>query len=437
MKIFNRRTIFFSILVLLLGYFTFNVVDFLRYPSQINVIEGKEQVFDIKYPFKISSGKKDKIININNDVSIKESINTSNKIKITPLKRGKTNLEIKLLGLVPLKKLEVSVLPKLKVIPGGHSIGVKLNTRGVLIVGLEEIAGIDDKKYNPGYDCGLRIGDSILEIEGEKVENADHVIDIINKCKGKALNIKAKRHNEILNLKINPVKSKLYDDYKIGLWVKDKTAGVGTLTFYEPNTKTYGALGHAISDAETGQILSVGNGEILKSKVVSIKQGKRGKAGEIRGIFLETTEPLGKLNKNTDYGIYGTMYKEPENSIYNRPMEIALQNEIELGKAKILTTTDDNQIKEYDVVIEKINRQRRISNKSMIIKIVDKELLNKTGGIVQGMSGSPIIQNGKVVGAITHVFVNDPTKGYGIFIEWMLKESGINSYSDRELAKTG
>ncbi|SHJ71876.1 stage IV sporulation protein B [Caminicella sporogenes DSM 14501] len=435
MKIANKKNILFCIFTFLLSFIIVNFIEYLNYPSQINVIEGKRRILNIRFPFKINNLNSNKTISISN-LDDKDS-NQKNEIEIIPLKKGKAHLQINLFGLVPVKKLEVDVLPRLKVIPGGHSIGVKLKTRGVLIVGLEEIVGVDKQKHNPGQDAGLKIGDSILEIEGEKVKNAEHVIEIINKYKDRNINIKVKRNKHIMNFTIKPVKSILYNDYKIGLWVKDSTAGVGTLTFYEPNTKIYGALGHAISDVETGQILSVGNGEIVKSRVVSIKQGKRGHAGEIRGIFLETTEPLGKLDRNTSYGIYGKLYKEPVRTKYNRPLEIGLQNEIKLGKAKILTTTDDNKIKEYDIEIEKINRQKRMGNKSMIIRITDKELLRKTGGIVQGMSGSPIIQNGKIIGAVTHVFVNDPTKGYGIFIEWMLKESGIENYIDRELAKTG
>ncbi|MDK2918925.1 MAG: stage sporulation protein [Candidatus Petromonas sp.] len=433
-KTFYKKKTFFCILFLVLCIVSITFIRFLSYPSQINVIEGKNRILNIQYPFKLMEDNKDNIISISNGTN---KTSRQSKVKIVPLKRGETNLEIKLLGILPVKTLKVDVLPKLKVIPGGHSIGVKLNTKGVLIVGLEEIIGVDGKNYNPGYDGGLRIGDSIIEIEGERVKDSNHVIEIINKYKGEKLDIKARRNNEIMSFKIKPVKSQRYNEYKIGLWVKDETAGVGTLTFYDPNTKIYGALGHAISEAETGQILSVGKGEILKSRVVSIKQGKKGSAGEIRGIFLETTEPLGTLDKNTDYGIYGKMYKEPRNSVYNKPMEIGLQHEIELGRAKILTTVDDNQIKAYDIVIEEINRQRKPDNKSMIIRITDKELLAKTGGIVQGMSGSPIIQNKKVIGAVTHVFINDPTKGYGIFIEWMLKESDIESYIDKQLAKTG
>ncbi len=434
MNIFRKKFIMFTTLVFLFSMFFLNLVEFMSFPSQINIFEGEGHSLDVNYPFKLLADKENPIIDI---ININDDNGKEKDMKIIPLQRGKTSLDIKLLGFFSIKKLQVDVLPKIKVIPGGHSLGVKLNTKGVLVVGLEEIKNMKDETCNPAREAGLQIGDSIIEIEGEKIKDADHVIEIINSLKGKDLNIKVIRNETSMKFKVKPVRSKIYKDYKIGLWVKDKTAGVGTLTFYDPNTMIYGALGHAISDIETGKILSVGDGEILESRVVSIKQGKKGSAGEIRGIFLETNEPLGKLTKNTDYGIYGEMYKKIENSIYKKPIEIALQHEVQVGKAKILTTVDDNEIKAYDIEIEKINRQKSIDNKSMIIKITDKDLLSKTGGIVQGMSGSPIIQNGKIVGAVTHVFVNDPTKGYGIFIEWMLNQSEITNYSDENFAKTG
>jgi len=435
LNIFKKRFTLFFTLVFLVSIIFFNFIEFMSIPSQINIFEGEGQSLSINFPYKIfENEEEDPIIDI---IKINDGNGEESDIKIVPLKKGKTNLEIKLLGFLPIKKLQVDVLPKLRLIPGGHSIGVKLNTKGVLVVGLEEIQGMDDKIYNPAKEAGLQIGDSIIEIEGIKIQDADHVINLINEYKGKEIKIKAVRNGKKETFNVKPVKSKIYNDFKIGLWVKDKTAGVGTLTFYEPNTMVYGALGHAISDIETGRILSVGKGEILESRVVSIKQGKRGIAGEIRGIFLETKEPLGELIKNTEYGIYVVMYKDLVNPIYNKPLEVGLQNEIEVGPAKILTTTDENEIKAYDIRIEKVNRQTKVDNKSMIIKITDKELLNKTGGIVQGMSGSPIIQKGKIVGAVTHVFVNDPTKGYGIFLEWMLKESDIKYYFDKNFKKVG
>jgi stage IV sporulation protein B len=331
--------------------------------------------------------------------------------------------ETKVLQL-PLKEVTISVLPERVLIPGGHSVGVRMNVKGVLIVGLEEIECTDGKFVNPGLDAGLQIGDNILEIDGLKVDNAREVKDVVNKIKAD-VRLKIKRKDDIMNVKLTPVQSVDDNLYKIGVWVKDRTAGIGTLTFYDPATHTFGALGHAITDPETGTVLSVAQGELLNSKVESVKQGKAGSPGEIRGIFYEADKPLGKLAVNTEYGIFGDTYEDISNPLYQKPLEIGYQNEIKKGPAYILTTLDGNKIEKYDISIEKINHQTKADTKSMVIKVTDKRLLEKSGGIIQGMSGSPIIQNNKIIGAVTHVFVNDPQKGYGIFIEWMLQDSNV------------
>ena len=325
---------------------------------------------------------------------------------------------------LPLKEVTISVLPERVLIPGGHSIGVRMNVKGVLIVGLEELETPEGKFVNPGLDAGLQIGDNILEINGTKVNNAAEVRETINKIKND-VRLKVKRKDDIMNIRLTPVESADDNLYKIGVWVKDKTAGIGTLTFYDPSDNTFGALGHAITDPETGTVLSVAQGELLNSRVESVKQGKAGNPGEIKGIFYEADKPLGQLTKNTDFGIFGKTYSQIKNPIYQQPLQIGYQNEIKKGPAYILTTLDGDKVEKYSIAIEKINYQSKASTRSMVIKVTDKRLLEKSGGIIQGMSGSPIIQNNKIIGAVTHVFVNDPQKGYGIFIEWMLQDVNV------------
>ena len=325
---------------------------------------------------------------------------------------------------LPLKEVTISVLPERVLIPGGHSVGVRMNVKGVLIVGLEEIETPEGEFINPGLDAGLQIGDNILEINGTKVNNAAEVREIVNKIK-KDVRLKVKRKDDIINIRLTPVISADDNLYKIGVWVKDKTAGIGTLTFYDPSNHTFGALGHAITDPETGTVLSVADGELLNSRVESVKQGKAGSPGEIKGIFYESDNPLGKLSVNTECGIFGQTYENITNPLYQQPLEIGYQNEIKKGPAYILTTLEGDKIEKYSIEIEKINRQTTASTKSMVIRVTDKRLLDKSGGIIQGMSGSPIIQNNKIIGAVTHVFVNDPSKGYGIFIEWMLQDANV------------
>ncbi|MEA4987897.1 MAG: SpoIVB peptidase [Anaerovorax sp.] len=323
---------------------------------------------------------------------------------------------------MPLEETTVGVVTEKVLLPGGQSVGVKMDVKGILVVGLEEIDTPDGKSVNPGLKAGLEIGDSILTINGETVNNAREVQKKINKVKNK-VRLKIMRKGETKIIYLSPVLSADDNTYKMGIWVRDKTAGLGTMTFYDPERNVFGALGHAITDPDTGDILSVAEGELVDSKVESVKQGKAGDPGEIRGIFYEADEPLGTLKNNSNFGIFGNLYHPIDNPIFPKPIAVGYQDQVKKGPAYILSTLEGNKVEKYTVNIEKINHQSKPDTKSMVIRVTDKRLLKKSGGIVQGMSGSPIIQNNKIVGAVTHVFVNDPERGYGIFIEWMLQES--------------
>jgi len=212
--------------------------------------------------------------------------------------------------------------------------------------------------------------------------------------------------------------------YRLGIWVRDSTAGIGTLTFYDPDTGFFGALGHAITDVDTGIVLPVGYGGIYQSSVVDVNKGKRGEPGELLGQFFDADTQIGEIEKNTDFGVFGTTDLPLENALYPAGLPIGTRADIHIGEAEILTTLVDGEIHAYDCEILKLNDQDTANTRSMVLQITDPELLESTGGIVQGMSGSPIIQDGRIVGAVTHVFVNDPTQGYGVYIEWMLGASG-------------
>lgn len=315
-----------------------------------------------------------------------------------------------------------TIVTEKMLVVGGHSVGVRMDVKGVLIVGLEEIETESGEYMNPGLAAGLDIGDAILEVNDVLVYRAKDVQKEVNKSTDN-VNLKIKRNDKIFNVSVSPVKAKTDGIYKLGVWVKDKTAGIGTLTFYDPDTKRFGALGHGITDAETGTVYPVAEGELVNSKVQSVKQGKAGEPGEIRGIFYEAEFPLGELYSNTTYGVFGKTYTEISNNCFEKPMAVGTRDTVKLGKAYILTTLKDNKIEMFEIEIEEINYQREADTKSMTLCVTDKDLLKRCGGIVQGMSGSPIIQNGRIIGAVTHVFVNNPQKGYGIFIEWMLEES--------------
>ena len=308
----------------------------------------------------------------------------------------------------------------IQVIPVGEVVGIKLYTSGVLVVGTSGIESVDGTTYKPYENTEIREGDSIISINDNIINNTQELIDAINIYNGEKIKIIYIRNNEEKICEITPVKDKS-GIYKIGLWVRDSAAGVGTVTFYNEETQSFAALGHAITDIDTGEILQTSSGEIDNVSIVSVIKGLEQQPGKIQGSIRQNSV-IGNIYKNTQYGIYGVI-KNPNNINidYSRKMYVAERQEIRLGEAAILSNID-GKFKEYKIEIQKTYLNNNYDNKSMVIKITDEELLNKTGGIIQGMSGSPIIQNGKFCGAVTHVFVKDPSIGYGVFADKMLSE---------------
>ncbi|WP_294376712.1 SpoIVB peptidase [uncultured Clostridium sp.] len=331
--------------------------------------------------------------------------------------------EIKFLGMIPLKSVEVEKIKDLEVYPGGMPIGVRVNSEGVLVVGYSDIEINSEKEESPGKTGGLEIGDVILKVNGIEMHNSKDLSKAIKQSDKESIKVDILRHGENITKTIQ-LKKENNKDYKIGLWIRDSTAGVGTMTFYDSDTGRFGALGHPITDSDTNEPFLIKSGDVLDSSIISIRKGEKGEPGELRGIFVNEECPKGTINKNTQSGIFGKLNNLNANE-NSKKLKVGFRDEIELGKAKIITTIDENGPQEYDIEIEKLLTQTVPSSKSMVIKITDERLLNKTGGIVQGMSGSPIIQNDKIVGAVTHVLVNKPDTGYGIYIEWMLKDAEI------------
>ncbi|MGG7164029.1 SpoIVB peptidase [Clostridium ihumii] len=327
---------------------------------------------------------------------------------------------------IPTKKDLYATTSEIKLYPGGQPLGIKLNTKGALVIAISDIE-TEKGIISPGAKAGIQIGDSILKINNEQVQSSEDVATYINRCDGEEVKITVQRKDEVLQLELKPVKSLNDDKYKIGLWVRDSTAGVGTLTFYDAKSKKFGALGHPITDVDTGNIMSIANGEILSSNIVSVRKGTKGNPGELRGIFIEEETSLGKIENNTECGIFGQGKDTLKNQVYSEPLPVAKREEIKVGPAKILTTVEGTEPKFYDIEIEKLLTQSSPGSKSMVIKITDEKFLEEVGGIVQGMSGSPIIQDGKIVGAVTHVLINKPDTGYGVYIDWMLKDADILS----------
>lgn len=399
-------------IIIFVLFYSLSLSQSLFYPSDFKIIKGENKNLNISFPFSLD----------NRDVSIVETIFNEGKKSITlnGIDEGETNLQIKLLGLIPVKNYNVNVVNRPELVPGGNAIGVRMNTKGVLVVAVTEVIDIKGNRISPARESGLKVGDSIIEINGEKISSAEQVVRILNNVKEEAVNIVVLRNKEEIKITATPIQCLQDNSYRLGIWVRDKTSGIGTMTFYDKKSNKFGALGHGISDMDTGKLLNVDNGLVMNAKISDIEQGKKGTPGEIKGVFYKTDDILGEIYDNNDYGIYGVLKDNDDIKIKNS-IPIGYKEEVKPGKAYILSTLDDNIVDKYEIEILKVEPQEKPQQKSMIIKVTDERLLNKTGGIIQGMSGSPIIQDDKLIGAITHVFVNDPTKGYGIYIEWMLE----------------
>ena len=329
---------------------------------------------------------------------------------------NKVNIELSFLGGFTLKQIDVNVLPETKVVPVGKVIGLKLYTNGVLIVGMTEIDGEKPYEYT-----GLKEGDTILEINNTEIDSIEKLKEVVNKSNGEELELKYLRDGTISVSNIKPVQTNT-DEYKLGLWVRDAATGVGTITYYEPESGKFAALGHGIVDVDTDKLIDIESGEVVTSSIVAIKKGEQGIPGEIKGTVMNQTN-IGEVTKNTDFGIYGNLTNTASLNINSqKAIDVALRSEIKTGNAKVLCTLENGVTKEYDIEIKKIYANNNSDNKSMLIKVTDEDLLNQTGGIIRGLSGAPIIQNGKFCGAVTHVLVSDPTMGYAVFGDLMIKE---------------
>lgn len=333
-----------------------------------------------------------------------------------------SHIDIKAFGLINAKETNITRIEDAEVIPVGKVIGLKLYTNGVLIVGMGEIEDENNKISKPYEFADIKEGDTILEINNQEIENISSLKKIVNNSNGENLELKILRGGSIITSNISPVKTGARE-YKLGLWVKDAATGVGTMSFYEPKTNSFAVLGHGITDSDTDNLINIDYGELVTSKIISIKKGENGSPGEVRGTIINQ-QTIGKVNKNTNFGVYGNMENLTSLNIdTSNALKVASREEIKTGEAKVLCVTDaDNVVDEYSIEIEKIYLENSLSNKSMLIRITDERLLEKTGGIIRGLSGAPIIQNGKFIGAVTNVLVSNPEIGYAIFGDLMLKE---------------
>ncbi len=351
----------------------------------------------------------------------KESIEASTNLSTSTFENvGNETITVNLFDKIKLKTINIKVLEDVEVIPVGQIVGIKLYTNGVLVVGSTSIENENGEICKPFASTQIQEGDTIVSLNGTTVNNTKELIEIINESKGEEIEITYIQNEQQKTEKIKPV---LCEDgqYKIGLWVRDSAGGVGTITFYDEETNSFAGLGHAITDIDTVEIINISSGEIDDVNILAIQKGEKNVPGKIQGTIIKNAE-IGSIYKNTQYGIYGIIKNLSNLKIdYTKKMKVASRQEIELGEATCLSEID-GEVKEYSLNIEKIYLNNNYDNKSMLVKITDEELLEKTGGIVQGMSGSPIIQNGKFIGAITHVFVDAPQIGYAVFGDIMVKE---------------
>lgn len=303
----------------------------------------------------------------------------------------------------------------------GQGIGITLKAEGAMVSETTQIETKDNKLISPAETGGIRKGDVITEINGEKIKSVDDLHHVLSQIKDKAVMAKVNRGGSEIHLKVNPV---LASDgkYRLGLWAKDAATGIGTLTYYEPQTGQFGALGHGICDAVSGRLVEIESGEITNATIVSLKKGEKGAPGELQGIFSQNDEPMGKIEKNSVCGIFGTMELPTRDMTSAQNIKVGTKADVRVGKAYILSNIEGEQTEKFEIEITDIPAFTGDVTKGMVIKVKDEKLLQKTGGIVRGMSGSPIVQDGRLIGAVTHVFINDPTRGYGIFIENMINE---------------
>ncbi|KRF12097.1 SpoIVB peptidase [Paenibacillus sp. Soil787] len=423
-RLFGLLLVFFVCMVSLSPPFQ----SFASFPQELRLFSGQGKQLQLTMPVNAQVTVKDTdIVKVNGNAKHSFQVNLKEPISLQSDHSGQTEMKLKLFGAIPIKTVKVNVVPDLKVIPGGQTIGVKIKSAGILVVGHHLVTVAQDQKVSPGEEAKIQVGDLITKINGKDSKDVSKVADLVAKSgeSKSPLELKILRNNEEIIVKLQPVYDVVDKSYRLGLYIRDSAAGVGTLTFYAPDQGVYGALGHVITDMDTQTPIIVGDGDIVYSNVTSISKSHNGDPGEKHATLYKDSKVIGNIERNTAFGIFGKMYAAPDHSLDKEAIPVAFAEEVKEGPAQIYTVVEGQKVEKFDIQVVHVSKQDIPGTKGMVIKITDPRLLDKTGGIVQGMSGSPIIQNGKLIGAVTHVFVNDPTSGYGCFIEWMLQDSGI------------
>ena len=389
-------------------------------PDEINLVAGSEQELDLDIPFHVqgeiqvpavmaSGGREEALPD-------KVHINLGSSCKVVTGETGNYQMRCSLLGILHLKDVDINVIQEKKLIPVGQPIGIYMKTEGVMVIGTGEVKGMDGMSYEPAYNL-VRSGDYIEEINGQRVYNKKELVEKVNNAGEEAI-LTVRRNGEHIKVKVKCIKTS-GNEQKMGVWVRDNTQGIGTVTYVDEEGN-FGALGHGINDVDTGELMELEEGKLYTTEIMSVLKGSAGNPGALEGvIYYNSGSERGIISENTECGIFGQVNKQFIEEVQGEALPICLKQEIKKGEAYIRCTVD-GLTDDFQVEIIEVRLNEGEVNKGIVLKVTDERLLEMTGGIVQGMSGSPIIQNGKIVGAVTHVFVQDSAMGYGIFIENML-----------------
>ena len=388
-----------------------------KIPSVIHIRAGQTETFDLGVPAKAEfvsvSGQGD-----SNIPQGAVDINMNESFTLQAAMEDSYQLKVKLFGFLNFKNVDVHVIDDAELIPVGQPVGIYVETDGVMVIGTGEFKGADGSKYSPAK-YALKSGDYIRKVNGECVSDKESFTELVEQCSGNTLQLTIEREGELMEVSVTPAPDSS-GKYKLGLWIRDNAQGVGTMTYMDAEGN-FGALGHGIADVDTSTLMHMDEGTLYQTDIVEIKKGTSGDPGEMTGMIIYSDERiLGEITDNSEQGIFGVCNPKARELFTEEALPIGLKQEIQEGAAQILCTVDGTA-KYYDVQITRIRLDNDNVNRGIELTVTDEELLAITGGIVQGMSGSPIIQNGKIIGAVTHVLVNNSARGYGIFIENMLK----------------
>ena len=390
-------------------------------PDRVSIIQNQEEDFSFGLPLKATIISDSEEVSLGNESNIPaDQITISGRQHFSMIagEQGSYQVGLKLFGLIKLKDIQVDVVDTWYAIPCGSPIGIYLKSDGVMVIGTGRITGPDGMEVEPAFGI-LKTGDYIEAFNGKPMKTKEDLISAVNDSGGQDSVVTVRRDGEPIDVSVKPIASS-DGKYKLGAWVRDDTQGIGTITYVDPNGH-FGALGHGISDSDTGELVEIETGALYTAKIMGVEKGEAGKPGLLSGVIYYGPQSCrGEITANTEDGIFGMVDQQLKKQIQGEPMEVARCQEVKPGPA-VIRTAVSGEVKDYTVEIQKVDQSPSKRNKAMVLKVTDPELLSLTGGIVQGLSGTPILQNGKLAGAVTHVFVQDPSRGYGILADDMMK----------------